>query len=166
MGSQYTVGNGDNGFVYSDGTFSPLDLPGSTSTDLRGISNNGQIVGIASGGQSCGTSCAFLYSGGNFTILHVPGSSYTSASGVNNQGMVVGSYQDASNQSHGYIYFDGKYTTFDIPTLVAAGTQTGLSGINDSGQISGDYLPLPEPSTLLLLSGACSAVVLRLRRVF
>ena len=55
--------------------------------------------------------------------------------GVNNNGEVVGSYQDASDDTHGFIDVDGTFTTIDVPSA----TSTVVVGVNDSGEISGYY---------------------------
>jgi probable HAF family extracellular repeat protein len=65
-----------------------------------------------------------------------------------------------SGVARGFLLDDGMYTTLDVP----GSTATFAEGINNLGQIVGDYLdgsgnrhgflatPVPEPSTLLLLA--------------
>jgi probable HAF family extracellular repeat protein len=98
----------------------------------------------------------YLLSGGSFTTLQVPGSVTTLAAGINDLGQIVGEYDN----KHAFLLSDGTYTTFDVP----GASSTQAFGINDAGQIVGDYMdtggnehaflatPVPEPSTLLLLS--------------
>src|SRR5215831_18369799 len=52
---------GIHGFLYSGGTFTPIDVPGAFSTAAQGINNNSQIVG--SYRDSVGTH-GFLYRDG------------------------------------------------------------------------------------------------------
>ncbi len=52
--------------------------------------------------------------------------------GINNEGQVVGSYYDGVS-SHGFVYDSSSYTfeTVDVPGAYS----TGLTGINNSGQV-------------------------------
>jgi uncharacterized membrane protein len=69
------------------------DVPGTVSTSINGISNNGYLVGQALTASENGQDVGFLYANGTFTILQVPGAYYTNALGVNSSGDVVGFYE-------------------------------------------------------------------------
>jgi probable HAF family extracellular repeat protein len=80
------------GFLFSDGMFSVINVPGALLTEIYGINNLGQMVGVAdiySSGQR-----GFLYSGGVFTTIDDP-SQYLPV-GLNNAGVIAGSYGDAT----------------------------------------------------------------------
>jgi uncharacterized membrane protein len=82
----------NHGFLYDQGSYTTLDVPGSTGgTEARGTNNFGQIVG----GN-------WLYSAGSYTTLDVPGSTGTTASGINGSGQIVGWYDDAAGR-HGFL---------------------------------------------------------------
>src|SRR5262249_13340269 len=61
---------------------------------------------------------------------------------------------------HGFLLSEGRYTTIDVP----GSTLTELLGINDAGQIVGQYYessgnahaflatPVPEPANILMLA--------------
>jgi hypothetical protein len=68
--------------------------------------------------------------------VDVPGSSYSNPYAINSAGDVVGFFLDAAG-SHGFVLSKGVYTTLDYPGAVP-GT-TGASGINDFGEVVGDY---------------------------
>ena len=104
-------GGSGQGFLYSGGVYTTLNVPGATGTYLFGINDAGQIVGGIADGSQFGHS--FIYSGGVFTELNVPGAVGTAVNGINNAGQIVGEYFTSPN------------------------TGTYLFGINDAGQIVG-----------------------------
>ena len=78
----------------------------------------------------------------------------TRARGINDSGTVSGFYFDASCVGHGFLYdiSSGIYTTLDHPLASGAagttpghrgGTGTYLPGINNAGQIAGQYTDAP-----------------------
>jgi hypothetical protein len=125
--------NFDVGFIYDPrtNTFTRITVPDSPRTHLRGINDRGDILGWAYDPFR-----AFLYRKGAFTpILY----SYTLA--INNRGDMVGGFVDYDSPGtemkvQGFI-FDGKTTqTIDYPGSV----DTWLTGINDRGQVIGQYM--------------------------
>jgi probable HAF family extracellular repeat protein len=130
----YTTGNVENGFLYSNGTYTTLDDPASTQNTIpMAINDSGQVVGFIE--NSDGSRDAFLYSGGTWTPLAEQLGTNGNAVGITNSGEIVGTYVDSNHLTHGFIYENGVYTTFDYP----GATQTIISGINNNGQISGGY---------------------------
>jgi probable HAF family extracellular repeat protein len=129
----YNDARGARGFLYTAGTFTPIDVPGALRTDAYGINATGQVVGlyVPTGG---GNIRGFLYSGGAFTLLDVPGAVLTEAYGVNAAGQVVGRYFDGT-RTRGFLYDAGVYTPFDVP----GADGTWALGINAAGQVVGFY---------------------------
>jgi probable HAF family extracellular repeat protein len=74
----------------------------------------------------------------------------TVAWGINASSQIVGSYVDASSLTHGYLFSAGGYTTLDVP----GSTATEALGINDAGQIVGDYLAGGGQHGFLLSGGS------------
>ena len=75
----------------------------------------------------------------NFTTRDVSGAKATYASGINNKGQIVGwgEYGDYSGINHGFLRdTDGSYSTIDFPGITS---YTKVCGINDNGQIVGEY---------------------------
>lgn len=129
----------NNGFLYSDGTFSTISYPGAEVTAPSGINNAGLIVGLYA--NPSGPSLqAFTFQGGTFNTFEVPGSTENVAYGVNNLGQIVGAYV-APNASfpvatNAFLNTNGVFTTFTVP-----GTQvTNFVGINDHQQIVGSFV--------------------------
>src|SRR6266567_9389535 len=115
-------------------TFSTIDVPGATSSEVDGINAAGQMVGIYidSGGKGHG----FLLDKGVFTNIDFPGAAtFTEAIGINAQGQISGIYDVASGTQHGFLLDKGTFTTIDPP----GSTFTQALGINDAGQIVGRY---------------------------
>lgn len=137
----YGDSNGEHGFVYRNGQFSALDVPfaGVTGTSPQGINNRGQIVGTYR--DDLGEVHGFLYDGREFTPLNVPLARETIPAGINDRGEIVGVYCEGpaggACRPHGFHYHDARFSTLDAP--FAAITATRAFGINNDGQIVGDY---------------------------
>jgi probable HAF family extracellular repeat protein len=83
------------------------------------------------------------------------------ASGINDIGEVVGYFQDANRVFHGFVLVDGSYYPTDVP----GATSTAVLGIDNAGDIVGQYYdsngdayaflasgsPAPAPPSLVLL---------------
>jgi hypothetical protein len=91
------LGGNDLGFLFSGGSFSPISVPGSDSTDAAGINDTGEITGSY---QTGGAAYGFLSIGGVFTYFDVPGADDTVPGEINDAGQVVGSY-DLGGVNHG-----------------------------------------------------------------
>ena len=140
------VGQNDNdgqGLIYDAGNFHEVSYPGAIQTEFRAINDRGDIVGKAQVGAGW---VYFLYSRGSFAPLDVPGA----PSDINNHGEIVGSYFDSSQRSHGYVYADGITQTIDVPNS----TSTGVTGINDRGEMVGTYSTGQTRSAFVYSSGA------------
>jgi hypothetical protein len=101
----YQLGDTNNhGFVrYAAGNLTyPIDYPGATSTNPRGINNNGLIVGSYIDTQS--VQRAFVFRPPDrFVSCTYPGSTYTTFEDINDWGQICGQYKDADGQRHAFI---------------------------------------------------------------
>ncbi len=118
-------------------TYTYIDYPGQPAnlkfTDVRGINNNGLIVGYAFiPGSSAG---AFIYAGGGFSPLPpAPGFIHNSAGAINDNSLIVGSAGPAGATSEvGYIFSPNGYTFFSHPN----DTYTYGRGVNNAGLVTG-----------------------------
>jgi uncharacterized protein (TIGR03437 family) len=139
--------------TYSYSTFDP---PGSTSTQVNGMNNAGQIVG--SYRDATGATHNFLRSadGATYITIEAPGSkpATTTTDAINNLGQIAGNYVDPSSGfTHSYIRSadGGAFITFDIPNLGPGG---GPKGINDHGEITGTSVDLSASGDLGFIRGA------------
>jgi len=110
------------GFVYNDGVYTSLTVPGADDTYATGINNAGQVVGYF---ETYRGAEGFLYSGGVYTILSEFDSSTLA---INNLGQVLG---------ESAIYENGIYTPLNLRVL---GDFVIPTGINDNQQIVGTTL--------------------------
>ena len=152
-------------------------LPGYASSEATGINSKGDVVGLVYKDEYAGyyDRRAFLYKDGTMTDLGgLPGYPRSCAYGINSAGQVVGTaYVGDFGESRAFLYSDG--AMIDLSSLIdpALGwTIFEARGINDSGWIVGTMgsyaallTPIPEPSTLVLLStGAISLLAYAWRR--
>ncbi len=117
--------------VYSNGTFTTLDVPGANITEAVSINDSGQVAGSYG---SSSLNRGFVYSNGAFTTLDVPDATATRPTSINASGQVAGYYEDGSDW-HGFVYSNGTVTTLDVP---GADISEAVS-INDNGQVTGGY---------------------------
>lgn len=82
------------------GEFTPIAVPGASSTEALGINDRGIIVGQFT--DASGTH-GFIQDKGIFTTVDVPGATSTTVQGINNAGLFVGSFTDANGRTRGYV---------------------------------------------------------------
>jgi hypothetical protein len=85
---------GIHGFLLSDRAFTTIDFPGAVSTELTGISPQGDIVGRY---VTAGAGHRFLLSGSTFTTIDFPGATSSNALSINPRGDIVGVYVGAGS---------------------------------------------------------------------
>jgi uncharacterized membrane protein len=84
------VGYADNGgWLYSNGTFQTIMVPGSSKTEPLGINDSGVVVGWY---DLAPNSYAFVLKNGKYMSFGYPGAKFTGAGGINSAGQIVGAY--------------------------------------------------------------------------
>ena len=124
---------GAHGFMYNNGVLCQIDYPGASGTNIIGINNLGQMVGMFT---TLTATLGLFYDRGTFGQLAFPGAgNLTIANAINDRAEIVGVFQDSSNVGHGFLYKANQYQQLQVP-----GTkQTIVEAINASGQIVGAY---------------------------
>jgi hypothetical protein len=131
--------------------YTPIDPPGSISTQAQGLNDSGVVVGSYS--DSGGTSYGFVDNGGAYTQLAPTPASGCGAFavdcniawGVNNSGAVVGSFFTTTGPTindgaeHGFLYTNGNYSTFTQLDVPGAGS-TAAYGISNDGIVVGQAI--------------------------
>jgi hypothetical protein len=83
-----------------------------------------------------GRGSVFFGRGSDFTLLQPAGAISSAGGYVNDASAVAGSYVDASGAPHGFVYANGGYTFFDMPSRAISINVTGFS---DTGRVVGSY---------------------------
>lgn len=111
--------------------FESVDIQNSKFTCTVGINNSGTTVGTYVDAND--VNHGFVrHQNGKFQILEPFGYSGDPA-GINDRGVIVGNYFDGT-VSHGFVYSDGVFKSYDAP---AESSSFRLSGINNLGHIIG-----------------------------
>ena len=142
-------------WVFTNGRFQSLIVPGVAEPLPTGINDFGVIVG--SGAQLVGAppGPAWLYKNGHATTINVPGSLSTNPQAINDFGQVVGWYRSATSQVLAYEETRGAFSTLDLPASAVA------TGINNLGEIVGWQDPFPNgsgPQGFLYIDGRFTTV--------
>src|SRR5205807_867151 len=144
--------------LFAQFTYAPINVPGATSTEARGINNNGEIVGfyvIAACVEqrqsmevpTCPTH-GFKLVNGRYIELMVPTSFRTAIMGVNDYGDLVGFYVTteltcSSPVYHGFIWYHTNtvrkldYPGTDVCPTSSSAAITVPFGINKAGIVVG-----------------------------
>lgn len=197
VGQYATAAGSALGFIRAGSTYITINpSSGPDLVDPQGINNSGLIAGFYVGND--GQDHGFLAnqsaaSGGLLTatpladptipsVAAEPGATFVFSQmlGINDSGAVVGYYGDSTTSQHGFLYdsLTGQYTFLDDPAAqFNNGVEiTQITGINDSGEISGFYsdangvfhgfvaTPVPEPGSLTALGAFGSLMLARRRR--
>ena len=137
-------------FLWTEGSFlkdgnlyTSIQFPGSTLTDVHGINNSGQIVGVYV--DSTGVEHGFLKDGNAYISIDFPGATATAAMAISNSGHIVGNYLDSTGV-HNFLLDGSTFTSFSYPENTYS---SYVYGINTAGQIIGgdDYSWLKEGDT-------------------
>lgn len=135
-----------NTYLYSSGTYTPVSsLPSTTeiANQLGGVSPNNVIIGgITSSGWEYGSynNTTFIYDANqpnSFTQLNL---NDVYLNGINDQGTVVGeSYNNATHQFDQFTYNSSTGVLTPIIDPNAAPGMTTVFGINNNGDVVGDF---------------------------
>jgi hypothetical protein len=132
----YRVGTALHAYSLVGGVYSNIDVPGATATSVSGIDESGDVSGnyVTSDGVTHG----FIVRGSLLITADAPGAIFTYVRGITAGGhLAMGSYSADKNLVllHGFLYEDGKWTSFDYP---GAATTTVI-GVNSRGDFVGDF---------------------------
>ena len=123
------------GFIYQNGSFTYLSYPGSTLTALMGVNSLDDLVGDYQLGKQFG----FAYRNGVFKTLGTA----RSAVGINQSETIAANICGA--RCHGIVKAKTRRGWVIVQKVYYPGaSSTGLSGINDNGDLSGAWGPTPD----------------------
>jgi uncharacterized membrane protein len=107
----------NHGFVWKNGSFTQVDIPGAADTYLFGINARGDLVGGWDPGVYVPIEHGFVCSKGPCSSFDVPfaGAPITQADDINANGQILGVYIDADGNEHGFLEVGATFTSFDYP---------------------------------------------------
>lgn len=182
IGGEYDAAGMGRGFVRIGGVFWAVDVPGAMQTSVRGLDDAGRLVGYYA--DAAGMLHGFLSNDGvAFDVIDRPGAFSTLIGGLNAGGVLVGASLGGPGSpdtvpASGFLWQAGVFLPLDVLGAVS----TIPLGINDRGQIVGEYIdasgthfgfiatpvatPVSGPSSLAALMAGLLAlsVVMRRRR--
>ncbi len=129
-------GSESYGFLYADGAFTKLAVPGGQFTGVKSLNNSGQVIGNYYSGSDIK---GYIYDSntGEYSTLQYPGADRTYPSGINDKGQIVGIYRiPPYGEFTGFIYDNGTFTS-----LFGEGVNSIVfpNDINNLEQITGFY---------------------------
>jgi probable HAF family extracellular repeat protein len=131
----YIDSTGSHSFLYSNGSYITLAVPGAQTMALIQINNAGEVLGSYT--DSSGTH-SFVYANGVYTRIAFPGATSTDAIEINDVGQVAGNYRDGTG-SHAFLDTNGTYTTIAAPPGSGQQASTSFSRLDNAGEVLGTY---------------------------
>jgi uncharacterized membrane protein len=134
-----------HGFMWDDGDFKTIDVPGAAATAVLGINNRGQMVGSYI--DADGAYHGFVRSrrGVVTTLPEAPGAEPavggTQPASINDHGQIVGLAYDARGGSRGFLLERGALKPINS---TRDAVYTRPLDINNQGRIVGDYGTKPQ----------------------
>jgi uncharacterized membrane protein len=96
----YPMGAERHGFLWADGKYTMIDVPGASFTNVTAIDARGQMVGRYT---LNGVTHGYLMSGGQVTSFDFPGATFTGATAISRNGDILGRFQDGNKVYHGFL---------------------------------------------------------------
>jgi uncharacterized membrane protein len=137
---------------YGEGSYQSENYPFSAQTQVTGLNNEDVTVGFWSHSDNFSMNndnIGFVDRQGEFTSVVNPDTTSSppvnQLLGINNEGIAAGFYNDASDNSHAYLYdvATAQFTDLNVPGAVSS----TATGIDDAGDVSG-FLTNSDNDTL------------------
>jgi hypothetical protein len=150
MVGEYFTQTGAVGFIFKNGVFTTLQVPGEGRTVPQGLNNRGTVVGtFLVAGQN--TSQAFIYKNGAYTKVAIPGAIFVTFWDLNDAGDIVGEATTSTFPFEAYSFLYRNGTVIPLPTYPGA-DNTRVFSINNKGEMTGQLITR-RPGQLELQQG-------------
>jgi hypothetical protein len=126
----------DIAFVYSKGKFTTVNYPKSNGTQLSGINDKGDVVGLWI--DSALATHGFSKIGTKFTNIDVKGDTNTVAWGINNARQITVYATNSASEYDGFLMTGSKLKNIDNPKA-KGGLGTIVHTPNNKGDVDGTY---------------------------
>ena len=128
----------DIGLEYSKGKFTSINYPKSNGTQVTGINDKGEVVGLYL--DSASAEHGFSKIGAKYASINVKGATATVAWGVNNKGQITVYGTNAAGYNDAYLVTGKTFKKIDNPNAnKTAGEGTIVHTPNNKGDIDGTY---------------------------
>jgi probable HAF family extracellular repeat protein len=131
--------SGEHAFVEHGGVFTNIPIADAIQSFALAINDKDVVLGGFTSNADISQSFAYDATTGNVTLLE-DGNGGTFASDINDDGTIVGAFDVIDNlghpATHGFIYSNGTFTTFDV----AGATATEIAAINNNGDFAGNFV--------------------------
>jgi probable HAF family extracellular repeat protein len=165
IAGDFSSASGSFGFLFSNGVYTKIALPGSSATNVTGLDVSNRAVGYSLVG---GQVESFVYDQGHYATLDVPGEDRTYVGTISDTGgFVIGSAQNSTPTggviSEGFIYSiaTGSYTTVNYSSDTVPASEvsaTTANAVNSSGQVVGTYTSGGETYGYLYSNGVFTPI--------
>jgi probable HAF family extracellular repeat protein len=140
---QTSIEGQELGWLYDGSSFQTAQYPSAHNTSFGGINDSGVVAGYDEPNSST-PRYGFTLTGSTFATIDLSPYFSSGASGINDAGIVVGqSYlhtvSDVTPVYTGYIDDHGTVTYLNAPGTLTSSGYTAANGINNAGQVVGDY---------------------------
>jgi len=134
-------------YRWRNGTVTNLGDLGSGFSQAAGINARGHVVGMS--GTATFSMHAFLYRTSMVDLGTLAGGQFSEAKAINDRGEVLGDGDTAQGGLHPFLWHDG--TMVDLTTR-GIPADASVQDLNNSGQITGWYYPVPgQPHAALFI---------------
>ena len=139
-------------FTYAKGKFTTVAYPKATGTEVNGINDKGDVVGIYL--DSTGTQHGFSKIGTKYTSIDVKGDTSPFAWGINNKGQITVYATNSAGDYDSFLLTGKTFKKIDNPAA-KGGTGTIVHSIapNSAGDIDGTYFDSAGNERGWLLTG-------------
>jgi hypothetical protein len=122
-------------YLYEDGLYTPVNVPGQSRTQVDFISSTGQVGG-STGLPGNTNDVGFVLSNGTYTTYAGPNKNGSSVVvGVGPSGEILGIYLDENKNLQGYVFAANTYATLSVP----GATATYIQSVSTSGTLLGNW---------------------------
>ena len=131
VGRYIPAPSGNNqGFTYQNGNFVSVTVPGSESTSIDAIADDGTLAGSYL--DTSGLAHAFIDRAGKFTTFEIAGTYNPDIVGINNKGQYVVTSFDVNRVQHSYLSFSPYFIELKVPGSAI----TVAYRINNNGKVA------------------------------
>ena len=129
VGSYTLPSNLERGFLYFNGSYTDIAVPGAIHTYAYGINDSGVITGTYY--DAGNVEHGFVFRNAAYTTVDVPGGTNAIVWGVNANGLMTVDWADSNGFNEASLFNGTKFTNINVPGAL----NTESHGVNKSGNV-------------------------------